>query len=165
MPFIAQGHSLIDTGRRTKCCGIGDTRTASFANDDVVGNIEGDVFTGAYLDGNLRGIDCRLVVLKSRYGNNCRGAQTVGVSNRVDDHHALFLRSDDQVGTVHFNACGLRGHTQVVDIAIRVFIIRQNRDLYSAALCRQLRGRNNVIARDGSLEQRVICDVDCQCST
>ena len=165
MPFIAQGHSLINTGRRTKCCGIGDTRTASFTNDDVVGNIEGDVFTGAHLNGNLRGVDGRLVVLKSRHGNNCRRAQTVGVSNRVDDHHALFLWSDDQVGAVHFDACGLRGHTQVVDITIRVFVICQDRDLHSAALCRQLRCRNNVIARDRSLEQRVICDVDCQCST
>ena len=71
---IAERHSLIDASGGTQRRRIGNARAATVTNNDVVGDIQGDIFTGSHLDGNLSGVNSGVIAFQSGDGHNRRGA-------------------------------------------------------------------------------------------
>ena len=70
---IAERHSLIDASGGTQCCGVGNAWAATITNNDIVCDIQGDILAGSYLDGNLGGVNSRVIAFQSRDGHNRRG--------------------------------------------------------------------------------------------
>ena len=74
MAVIAQGHALINASGGTQCCRVGNARAATVTNNDVVSDVQGDIFAGSHLNGNLGGVNSGVIAFQSRDGHNRRGA-------------------------------------------------------------------------------------------
>ena len=73
MAVIAQGHALINAGGGTQRRRIGNARAATVTNNDIVSDVQGNIFAGSHLNGNLGGVNSGVIAFQSGDGHNRRG--------------------------------------------------------------------------------------------
>ena len=71
--IIAERHSLIDASGGTQRRRIGNARAATVTNNDIVSDVQGNIFAGSHLNGNLGGVNSGVIAFQSGDGHNRRG--------------------------------------------------------------------------------------------